>query len=1115
MNTDNKAKVVAARTSCFTARRDGDVFTDLIETERGILGGRQEFVSALAAGGGKETQEGSIRKLLALSGNMGPCSIHLDCDQSEIDFVTGNRGQFCNKGGLCDTCSFCNWDSDDAIDGACPLDLCPGGGLQPKCIDARSLVPNINSPKQCKDTYDFEIWNYNPKGSVVQVSDPPQEIVRWVTPFNRLVGPITVSTEKVKKGGCTAVQNRYVQNFTLGQCIVQEIHGQPYGMDPTYVATSSVYNGKLDVERYYSPHERYNRSMVRLVQTGNTAAYKVVEEATTPIGFFPHQYDTVKRAEKPASEVLEKDRDQFKAYFDGMASAEQANAQLQYLRDGGFIDGETYRVRVDMVTYNAEHNMFMYLDYKFIWHQGGTIEWDYNSNTVFMDLYTTSDPTGSRFALEVICILCLAFNVWLEVMDIYEAIKKFKLSAYISFYGNWFDWAHFVFMGYAWVMWFEHHQTTAQFSMKSSYPVLADVGAPSRFFATNSTQELEFLQFKEQIFDASGRLAYYQSLAGIVVVCFVFRFLKTVDFQPRVGLVTRTITTALPDLCHFTGLFVIVFIGYAICANLLFGHQFNRMHDLPNSILFLLFMTFSMDKTSFYNQMTHAAPEWIFHLWFWTFTVVGYLVLFNIFLAILVDSYMSMREEVGKEYNKGVDAEIWDYIVHTYHRIFKNRNVFMSDQRVLEALRAHKAGLPSNAKVREAVLETIEHTEKVMLPGGVAVDKKWMWRLTHLFTNAADVNKRRDEMPDEKTNVRQKGLHSVSLESTTQGAFIPGDESSDEEDLEQMDDETEEMIQDLIDRYANEVNFDEKGQDDQALELLQVDSMKRQLGMFTAGEAIAGKLHRMELLVEGMMNKMLDMDKPENQMPPKVVDALAFHAAKVEMMNSASGSVKVVIVQAEGLPTMDLLRSVDPYAIVFLTDESGDSQMNGVQLKTTVQRKNRNPIWNEEFSLVVKHNSAAVTVAIYDKVRDLSSSSTPARPRPCTCISPVGFGVLRSNVLRFRHIHFASVSTLCCAYSHASTAVRLFARPSPSLFSCSISGSLLGTLHDATPPNLVLSPHCRTTSQRTTLSVAASVPLLSSIPTANTMSGIPSSIPTSTLRVHVSDSRLPSCKTTR
>jgi len=148
---------------------------------------------------------------------------------------------------------------------------------------------------------------------------------------------------------------------------------------------------------------------------------------------------------------------------------------------------------------------------------------------------------------------------------------------------------------------------------------------------------------------------------------------------------------------------------------------------------------------------------------------------------------------------------------------------------------------------------------------------------------------------------------------------------------------------------------------------MQVDSMKRQMGMFTAGEAIAGKLHRMELLVEGMMSKMLDMDKPENQMPPKIIDALAHHAQKVEMKNSASGSVKVVIVQAEGLPTMDLLRSVDPYAIVFLTDESGDSQMNGVQLKTTVQRKNRNPIWNEEFSLIVKHNSAAVTVAIYDK----------------------------------------------------------------------------------------------------------------------------------------------------
>lgn len=722
LNPTNKAKIMQAATSCFS-RRHGDAFSDLVETTRGFVG-TQPGSEVVAAD----------RRAAVLSDIGGACAKHLDCSQQPPDFITGIKGQFCSKARMCDTCSFCNWDAEDAIDGACPLDLCPTSGLMPKCIDASRLVPNLNSPKQCKDTFDFEIWNYNAKGSTVAYGDPPTEIVRWVTPFNRLVGPITVSTTKVRKGACIDVQNRYVQNFTRGQCIVQEANGEPYGMDPTYVATSAVYNGKLDVTKYYVDSERYNRSIVRLVQTGNTAAYKLVSEPTTPIGFFPHQYDQVTHMDKPDNQVLPQFRDTFKMYFDGMASAAQANAQLNYLKDGAFIDGETYTVRVDMVAYNAEYNMFMYLDYVFYWNQGGTITWDYNLNTVFMDLYTAADPTGSRFALEVIVLAALAFNIFLELSDMYEAMKKMKFSQYLSFYGNWFDWAHFVLMIFSWVLWFDHHKLTRKFVMSPSYPVISDVGAPSRFFSTNSTSEFEFLMFKEQIFDASNRLAFYRSVAGAVVVCFVFRFLKTMDFQPRVGLVTRTISTALPDLCHFVCLFIIVFLGYAICGNLLFGHSFERMKDLPNSLLYLMFITFAMDKTQFYDQMSHAAPQWIFHLWMWTFTVVGYLVLFNIFLAILVDSYMSMREEVSKDYHKGVPEEIADFARHTYNRLFAQKAVFMSDQRVKQCLLAHKAGLPSNAAVRQAVLDTIEHRDVIRLPGlaSIPLPQPCSRRLTRL-----------------------------------------------------------------------------------------------------------------------------------------------------------------------------------------------------------------------------------------------------------------------------------------------------------------------------------------------------------------------------------------------
>jgi hypothetical protein len=52
---------------------------------------------------------------------------------------------------------------------------------------------------------------------------------------------------------------------------------------------------------------------------------------------------------------------------------------------------------------------------------------------------------------------------------------------------------------------------------------------------------------------------------------FVFRILKSLDFQPRMGLVTRTMAAAMGDLLHFCILFMFVYLGYAIVGHFLFG----------------------------------------------------------------------------------------------------------------------------------------------------------------------------------------------------------------------------------------------------------------------------------------------------------------------------------------------------------------------------------------------------------------------------------------------------------------------------------------------------------------------------------------------------------------
>ena len=90
------------------------------------------------------------------------------------------------------------------------------------------------------------------------------------------------------------------------------------------------------------------------------------------------------------------------------------------------------------------------------------------------------------------------------------------------------------------------------------------------------------------------------------MILFVLRLLKALDFQPRMALVTRTISNAFSDLLHWTALFSIIFIGYAIAGYLLFGHQFQSFSSLSYSSQFLVLILLSFDPTQFWVQVMYC-----------------------------------------------------------------------------------------------------------------------------------------------------------------------------------------------------------------------------------------------------------------------------------------------------------------------------------------------------------------------------------------------------------------------------------------------------------------------------------------------------------------------------
>ena len=84
------------------------------------------------------------------------------------------------------------------------------------------------------------------------------------------------------------------------------------------------------------------------------------------------------------------------------------------------------------------------------------------------------------------------------------------------------------------------------------------------------------------------RLSWYYAINGVNILLLIARILKLMDFQPRLGVVTRSLALAGPDLIHFVLVCGMVFIGYAMMAHLIFGNTIEVGTSRACKCLFLL-----------------------------------------------------------------------------------------------------------------------------------------------------------------------------------------------------------------------------------------------------------------------------------------------------------------------------------------------------------------------------------------------------------------------------------------------------------------------------------------------------------------------------------------------
>ncbi len=89
--------------------------------------------------------------------------------------------------------------------------------------------------------------------------------------------------------------------------------------------------------------------------------------------------------------------------------------------------------------------------------------------------------------------------------------------------------------------WGHFWSLTQSFDIPESFSILHDVNTDVRPLLTDAKEEYAFLKFVETLVTISEAYGMYNIYSGICVLLFVSRILKSLDFQERMGLVTKTI----------------------------------------------------------------------------------------------------------------------------------------------------------------------------------------------------------------------------------------------------------------------------------------------------------------------------------------------------------------------------------------------------------------------------------------------------------------------------------------------------------------------------------------------------------------------------------------------
>lgn len=303
--------------------------------------------------------------------------------------------------------------------------------------------------------------------------------------------------------------------------------------------------------------------------------------------------------------------------------------RLRYLKDRGWLDEQSLQMTVDVTLYNYQLKIprLCNVKFTFLFSRGGGV---FTKQSFEVSALKTFNDK-SVIVFDILFVITLGLSFLYVAQEFYKDMKTGRLLGHFNL-ANVTTWLscmvgflHMCGLALRFFM-----QKTVMASL-DSYIIHADDYAADMVVQASS--------------NVNSSSSFFRVFQTIAYILFMFRCFLSLGFQPRVGIITKTLGGATIDLFHFLLVLLPTWFGFAVSAQLMFGRRVQYFSNLLSGFCFCLQL---MLEGEFDWAMLSAEDFWFAVFWAWTYMVLMVLIMLNICLSIIMDVYSDVSKQQGE-----------------------------------------------------------------------------------------------------------------------------------------------------------------------------------------------------------------------------------------------------------------------------------------------------------------------------------------------------------------------------------------------------------------------------------------------------------------------------------